>query len=149
MVCILPTELLFFFCKKMLPTEIRTYLSLWRNTGSPFQKSKQCFCDRFQVSAEVCRCRKFCLVNKKALSIALGASQVVLVVKNPPANAGNGRDVGLIPGSRRSPGGGHGSPLQYSCPENPMDREAWQATVHRVTKSQTGLKQLSTVHSAA
>ena len=148
MVCILPTELLFFFCKKMLPTEIRTYLSLWRNTGSPFQKSKQCFCDQFQVSAEVCRCRKFCLVNK-ALSIALGASQVVLVVKNPPANAGNGRDVGLIPGSRRSPGGGHGSPLQYSCPENPMDREARQATVHRVTKSQTGLKQLSTVHSAA
>ena len=47
------------------------------------------------------------------------ASQVVLVVKNPPANAGNIKDVGLIPGSGRSPGGGHGNPLQYSCLENP------------------------------
>ena len=53
-------------------------------------------------------------------------SQVALVVKNPPANAG---DVGLIPGSGRCPGEGHGKPLQYSCLENPMDRGAWQATV--------------------
>ena len=87
--------------------------------------------------------QRFCLVNKEALSTALGASQLALVV-NPPANAGNGRDVGSIPGSRRSPGGGHGSPLQYSCLEDPMDRGAWQATVHRVTKSQTQLKQLGT-----
>ena len=65
---------------------------------------------------------------------------VVLVVKNPPANAGNGRDVGLIPGSRRSPGGGNGNPLQYSYLENPMGRGAWQATVHRVAKSWTRLK---------
>ena len=56
---------------------------------------------------------------------AFGASQVVLVVKNPPANAGDVRDVGLIPGSGRPPGGGHGNPLQYSCQENPMDRGAW------------------------
>ena len=49
----------------------------------------------------------------------VGASQVALVVKNPPANAGDIRDVGLIPGSGRSPGGGHGYPLQYSCLENP------------------------------
>ena len=68
------------------------------------------------------------------------ASQVVLVVKNPPANAGNIKDVGLIPGSGRSPGGGHGNPLQYSCLENPMDRGAWRATVYRVAKSQTRLK---------
>ena len=61
------------------------------------------------------------------------------VVKNPPSNAGDIRDAGLIPGSGRSPGGGHGNPLQYSCLENPMDREAWQATVHGVTKSQTRL----------
>ena len=54
-------------------------------------------------------------------------SQVALVVKNIPANAGNIRDVGLIPESGRSPGGGHGNPLQYSCLENPMDRGAWQA----------------------
>ena len=50
----------------------------------------------------------------------------------------------LIPGSRRSPGGGHGNPLQYSCLENPMDRGAWRATVHRLTKSWTRLKQLNT-----
>ena len=58
-------------------------------------------------------------------------------VKNPPANAG---DVGLIPGSGRSPGEGNGNPLQYSCLENPMDRGAWWATVHGVTKNETGLK---------
>ena len=68
------------------------------------------------------------------------ASQVALVVKNPPANAGDGRGADLIPGSERSPGGGHGYPLQYSCPENPMDRGAWWATVHGVAKSQTQLK---------
>ena len=62
-------------------------------------------------------------------------SQVALVVKNPPANAGDARDVGLIPGSGRSPGGGHGYPLQSSCLGNPMDRAACQATVHRVTQS--------------
>ena len=55
----------------------------------------------------------------------LGASQVVLVVKNLPANAGDLRDTGLIPGSRRSPGGGNGNPLQYSCLENPIDKGAW------------------------
>ena len=56
-------------------------------------------------------------------------SQVALVVKNLPANA---RDAGSIPGSGRSPGGGKGNLLQYSCLENSMDREDWQATVHRV-----------------
>jgi len=64
------------------------------------------------------------------------ASQVALVVKNQPANAGDIGDPGLIPGSGRSPGGGHGNPLQYSCLENPRDTGAWQATVHRVAKSQ-------------
>ena len=68
---------------------------------------------------------------------------MVLVVKNLPAYAGNISDEALIPGSGRSPRGGHGNPLQYSCRENPMDREAWWATVHRVTKNQTRLKQLS------
>ena len=52
------------------------------------------------------------------------------VVNNPSANAGNARDVSFIPGSGRAPEGGNGNPLQYSCLENPMDREAWQATVH-------------------
>ena len=58
------------------------------------------------------------------------ASQVELVVKNPPVNAGNVRDTGSIPGSGRSPGEGNDTPLQYSCLGNPMDRGAWQATVH-------------------
>ena len=61
------------------------------------------------------------------------------VIKNPPANAGDGGDVGLIPGSERSPGGGSGNPLQYSCLENPMDRGAWWATVHGAAKSRTQL----------
>jgi len=64
----------------------------------------------------------------------------VLVVKNLPATAGDIRDMGSIPGSGRSPRGGHGNPLQYSCLENPMARGAWWATVHRVVKSQTFLK---------
>ena len=68
---------------------------------------------------------------------------MVLVVKNPPANAGELRDADSIPGSGRSPRGGHGNPLQYSCLENAMDRGAWQATVHRVAKSWTLLKRLS------
>ena len=70
-------------------------------------------------------------------------SGVVLVVKNLPANAGDVRDVDLIPGLGRFRGGGHGSPFQYSCLENSMDRGAWGAIVHRVTQSQTQLKQLS------
>ena len=61
----------------------------------------------------------------------------MIVAKNLPANAGDAEDMGLVPGSGRFPGGGHGNPLQYSCLENPMDRGAWQATVHGVTKSQT------------
>ena len=69
-----------------------------------------------------------------------GASQVVLVVKNLPANVGDVRDAGLIPGLGRSAGGGHGNPLQYSCLENSMDGGVWRATVHGVTKSQTRLK---------
>jgi len=59
------------------------------------------------------------------------------VVKNLPANAGDTGDMGLIPGSGRSPGGGHGNLLQCSCLENSMDRGAWRVTVHGVTKSQT------------
>ena len=63
-----------------------------------------------------------------------------LVVKNPPASAGDIRDVGSIPGSGRSPGVGNGNPLQNSCLGNPMQRGAWGATVHGVAKSQTRLK---------
>ena len=62
------------------------------------------------------------------------------MVNNPPVNAGDAADVGSIPGSGRSPGGGHVNPLQYSCLENLMDRGAWWAIVHGVTKSWIQLK---------
>ena len=65
------------------------------------------------------------------------------MVKNPPANAGVVREVSSISGWGRSPGGGHGNPLRYSCLENPMERGAWQAIVQRVAESQTRLKRLS------
>ena len=78
--------------------------------------------------------------------IFFGASQVVLVVKNLSANAGDIRDVCSIPGSGKSSEEGHSNPFQSSCLENPMDRGARRATVHRVTKSQIRLKQLGTHH---
>ena len=64
-------------------------------------------------------------------------SQVPLVVKNLASNAGDMRDVSLIPGLGRYPAGGHDNPLQYSCLGRPINREAWQTTVHKVTKSWT------------
>ena len=73
-----------------------------------------------------------------------GASLVVLVVKNPSDNVGDIRDASSIPGLGRSPGGGHGNPLQYSYLENPIDRGVWWATVHGIAKSWTQLKPLST-----
>ena len=69
---------------------------------------------------------------------------MALVVKNLPANEGDVRDTGLIPRSGRSPGGGHGNPLQYSCLGNHTDKEACQATVNGATMSQTRLNRLST-----
>ena len=66
----------------------------------------------------------------------INTTQGSLVVKNLPASAGDMRDTGSIPGSGRSPGEGKGNPLQHSCLENPMDREAWLATVNGVAKSQ-------------
>ena len=67
------------------------------------------------------------------------ASQVALMVKNPPTKQGDTRDAGLIPGLGRSPGAGNNNPLHYSCLENPMGRGAWRATVHRATQGQTRL----------
>ena len=75
------------------------------------------------------------------------ASQMALVVKNLPANAGDIRDLGSIPGSGRSPGGGHGNPLQYSCLENPMDRGAWWFAVHRVEHDWSNLPHTHLLHS--
>ena len=68
---------------------------------------------------------------------------MALAVKNPPANAGDIGDAGLIPGLGRSSGGGDGNPLPYSCLENPLDRDVWLAIAHSVPKSWTQLKQLS------
>ena len=73
----------------------------------------------------------------------LQASQVAILVKSISANAGDVRDMGLICELGHSPGGRHGIPLQYSCLENPMDIGAWWATVHKVVKSRTLLKQCS------
>ena len=78
------------------------------------------------------------LTNNSPLKIYIrGASQAAPVVKNPPANEGDVGDEDSLSGLEKSPRGGHGNPLQYSCLENAMDRGARQATVHRVTKSQT------------
>ena len=76
-------------------------------------------------------------------TFTLRLQQVALVVKNLPANAGDIRDAGLILRSGRSPGGGHGNPLQSSCLENPLDRGAWQATVHGTAKRLTRPNRLS------
>ena len=81
----------------------------------------------------VCVCVCVCVHAR----VYISTSQVALVVKNPPANEGDIRDVGSVPGSGRSSGGGHGNPLQNSCLENPMDRGAWWATVHKAAKSWT------------
>ena len=76
------------------------------------------------------------------------SSQVALVVKSLPANAGDIRDTGLIPVLGRSPGEVHGNPLQYSCLENPMDRGVWWATVHGIAKSWTRLMDIH-IHRAS
>ena len=102
----------------------------------------------YSVSTDSMNCRsKILKINSKSSekqNLDFSHYIVALVVKNPPAHAGDIRDVGLIPGSGRSPGEGHGNPLKYSCLENPMDRGAWWATVHRVTQSQTRLRWLNT-----
>ena len=68
---------------------------------------------------------------------------MVLVVKSPPVNAGDIRDMNLVPDWGRYPGGGHGNPVQYSCLKNPKDRGAWKGADHRVTKNWTQLKRFS------
>ena len=90
------------------------------------------------MSQGLYKCQKYNKEQDTNLAfVALQASQIVLVVKNLLAKAGNLRDTSLSPEWRRAPGGGNGDPLQYSCLENPMNRGAWRATVHSITKSQT------------
>ena len=85
-------------------------------------------------------------MNFSGTQTFIRASQVALVVKNPPANARDVRDPGLIPGSGRPLGEGNGDPLLYSCLENPMDRGAWRTSVHGVAKSQAQLSIGMTSH---
>ena len=85
--------------------------------------------------------------DRRAFPALVWASQVELVVKNPPVNAGKVRDAGSIPGSGRSPGEGNDNPLQYSCQGNPMNRGAWWAIVHGVTKSWTRLSHFTSLQS--
>ena len=94
---------------------------------------------RFSVICLIAICKKKKSTTSQWL---VGAFQVALVVKNLPANAEDLRELGLIPGSRRSPGRRHGNSLQYFCLENPMDRGALWATVHKVTQSLIQLMQL-------
>ena len=115
----------------------KTLPTLWSNVSCPWEK----------VGKDAHSLPSFNISWEWLFSLAQlssWASQVALVVKSPPANAEDIRHAGLIPESGRSPGGGHGNQLQYSCLEKPMDRGAWWATVHRVAKSQTQLKQLDT-----
>ena len=78
------------------------------------------------------------------LKLCYALCHVALVVNNPPADAGDLRDMGSIPGSGRAPGEGNGNPLQYSCLESLTDSRTWWAIVHGVSKSWTRLKRLST-----
>ena len=132
---------------------------LHRRTGS--FKSKSCFESgsaiypywlTYQLTESIIKIYYFlkvkCYISINLWLLGSGieitrAFQVKRVVKNLPANTG--RHKRHMFGSGRAPGGGYSNPLLYSCLENPMDRGAWQATVHRVTKSQTWLKQLSTL----
>ena len=107
-----------------------------------------CTWNKSNIPVEKDKCRDFpdgpVVKNLSAREGTEVWSELVLVVKNPPAIAGDVRDAASIPGSGRSPGGGHSDPLQYSCLENPINGGAWQAMVHGVTESQTQLRRPST-----
>ena len=85
-------------------------------------------------------------LGKKSIWEDIRASQVMLVEENPPPSAGDVRKAGSIPGSGRSPGGGHGNPLQSSCLENPTDRGAWWASIHGVAELNTTKATYSRAH---
>ena len=101
--------------------------------GTPYTM-EECFSSPILFRVEPCNA---------VFSVSNRASQLTLVVKNLPANAGDIKDPGSIPGPRRSLGGGHGNTLQYFCLENSMDTGAWWAIVHKVAKSQTPPRRLS------
>ena len=105
---------------------------------------KICKWKEFLLSATWCPGQHLyaCLLICKYICHYSWAPQELLVVKSPPANVGDIKDVCLIHGSGKSPEGGHGNPLQYSCLENSKDKKAWQVTVCRFTKNWTLLERL-------
>ena len=100
----------------------RSILCLWMVLGAGFKAP--CSSSHFTEEEIECDLQCYWVIHRKSELKPTSIYLVALVVKNPPANAGDIRDAGLIPGSGRSPGGGHGNPLQHSCLENPMDRGA-------------------------
>ena len=140
------TQLCLTFCDPMDHTDhviLQARILEW--VAVPFSRGSSQPKDRTQVS---CMTGRF--FTSWATREAKGvwgayenAFQVLLEVKNPPANAGDTRDMASVLGLGRSPGGGHGNPLQYSCLENPLDRGAWCATVHTVARSRTWLSDLA------
>ena len=103
-----------------------------------------CKCQQISISSKNTACSKIISntkirTKKKKILVLIWASQVALVVKNPPAKIGDTRDMGSILESGRSPGEGNDNPFQYSCLENFISRGPWQATVHVASKSQTWL----------
>ena len=124
-------------CKKVDKVETQAYFNLYLKQNLFSRKLFEAF-NLFRKPTHIFW-GNYLTLNQSIIN----ASQVALMVKNLPTNAGDKRDVGLIPGSGRSPGGGHDNPLKCSHLENPMDRRAWQDTVHRVTKSWTQLNDLS------
>ena len=136
-------------CTSHTPRKL-ALLPTWLASGNPNVSIRRCLamvaCVHISLLSfhdssfwQSCDLHTTCPSSSNILDLA-----VALVVKNPPASAGDIRDVGLIPRSGRSPGEGRGSPLQYSFLENIIDRGAWQATVYRVAKSQTWLKRFRT-----
>ena len=119
---------------------MKCLFEFWRLLQQVNQKSSPMQSNPVEVMGDI-YCRQLARSTGTNLDLQLvfkakeGASQVVLVIKNLPANAGDLRDKGLIPGSGRSPGGGHGNPLQYGCLQNPTDRGTWWAVVRKVRKS--------------
>ena len=118
-------------CQHFLPVSLFALVSLFVDLSLLPVSLSLCVC----CLLDLCLGGVATITNHHTMN---GASDVVLAVKNPPANAGDRRHSS-IPGSGRSPGGGHGNPLQYSCLENPLDRVAWRAAVPGVAKSGTRL----------
>ena len=147
-------SMLSVFREQLMRTEWREECRRCSQEGcwGRWRRHTSCHCEDFRLlfwdgkPLDGC-CRMVCWEADSTMKISIledfQGRWLMLAVKNPPANAGDIRDVGFTPGSGRSPGGGHSNPLQYSCLKKPMDRGTWWATIHGVAKNWTRLKQLS------